>query len=510
MKETAKYDFFECSFSELSEKEKQEIVLRDCAEFVHETGKVQKNISAFRKGEDLFAVRFMPEEEGVWEYRIHRENGELRGSFLCVEAKPNRHGVVKTSGDQFVYEDGTRYFPFGTTCYAWIYQPEAVQQKTVETLQNTCFNKMRMLVFPKYMPFNTEEPPYFPFEKESGTWKVRRLSFSFWDHLDEKLLGLEKLAIEADLILFHPYDKWGLADLPQQDSLTYVEYCIARFGAFHHIWWSLANEYEMVVKKTESDWDEIGTLISRTDPYHHLISIHDIMVLYPKKPWMTHCSIQSGDLNRIPLWKQEYEMPIVIDECGYEGDLSFHWGNLSARGMTDRFWKTVTRGGYCTHGETFYQKDEVLWWSKGGTLHGESEPRIRFLKDLLEELPGYGSAEKLLPPPNPNELRKNHVNEKSIRYVSLMQTAPEEAKYGMYADRPCKLNGEGWQLWYFEQRCPATVSVEVPKGETWTAEVIDTWEMTREPMEKNITQAGDLPLPGKLGMALLMKKDVTE
>ena len=221
---------------------------------------------------------------------------------------------------------------------------------------------------------------------------------------------------------------------------------------------------------------------------------------------MTHCSIQSGDLNRIPLWKQKYEIPIVIDECGYEGNLTFHWGNLSAKGMTDRFWKTVTRGGYCTHGETFYQKDEILWWSKGGTLHGESEPRIRFLKELLEELPGYGEAEKQFLPSNPNELKKNHADEKTIRLVSLMQTAPEETKYGMYAERPCKLNGDGWKLYYFEQRCPGTVAVEVAEGENWIAELIDTWEMTREVMQEKVEKTGNLSLPGKPGMALLLRK----
>ncbi len=506
MRNIAEYDFFEVSFSDGSQKNRQEIVLKDCAEFVHETGKIRRKVSAFRKEEDLFAVRFMPEEEGVWNYRIQREEGELCGTFFCTTPEENRHGVVKTAGDQFMYADGTRYFPFGTTCYAWIYQPEKIRRKTIETLKESCFNKIRMLIFPKHMPFNMEEPPCFPFEKNEKGWQIQNLNFVFWNQLDQNLLELEELGMEADLILFHPYDKWGLAELSQQESLAYVEYCIARYGAFHNIWWSLANEYELVVKKTEKDWDELGEVLQKKDPWHHLISIHNIMVPYPKRTWMTHCSIQSGDLNRIPLWKQKYEIPIVIDECGYEGNLTFHWGNLSAKGMTDRFWKTVTRGGYCTHGETFYQKDEILWWSKGGTLHGESEPRIRFLKELLEELPGYGEAEKQFLPSNPNELKKNHADEKTIRLVSLMQTAPEETKYGMYAERPCKLNGDGWKLYYFEQRCPGTVAVEVAEGENWIAELIDTWEMTREVMQEKVEKTGNLSLPGKPGMALLLRK----
>lgn len=32
--------------------------------------------------------------------------------------------------------------------------------------------------------------------------------------------------------------------------------------------------------------------------------------------------------------------------------------------------------------------DDILWWSHGGKLHGESEPRLSFLKKILDETPG--------------------------------------------------------------------------------------------------------------------------
>ena len=34
--------------------------------------------------------------------------------------------------------------------------------------------------------------------------------------------------------------------------------------------------------------------------------------------------------------------------------------------------------------------DEVVWWSKGGDLHGESPARIAFLRDVLNEAPPEG------------------------------------------------------------------------------------------------------------------------
>ena len=60
--------------------------------------------------------------------------------------------------------------------------------------------------------------------------------------------------------------------------------------------------------------------------------------------------------------------------------------------MVNRFWKVTTSGGYCTHGEVFLDPQQenideaVLWWAKGGSLHGESPKRIAFLRKIMEEI----------------------------------------------------------------------------------------------------------------------------
>ena len=50
------------------------------------------------------------------------------------------------------------------------------------------------------------------------------------------------------------------------------------------------------------------------------------------------------------------------------------------------------RGGYAGHGETFVNPEDILWWSHGGKLHGESPARIRFLHEILTQTPGLGSV----------------------------------------------------------------------------------------------------------------------
>ena len=33
---------------------------------------------------------------------------------------------------------------------------------------------------------------------------------------------------------------------------------------------------------------------------------------------------------------------------------------------------------------------ELLWWSKGGELRGDSAPRIAFLREIIKQVPGQG------------------------------------------------------------------------------------------------------------------------
>ena len=71
--------------------------------------------------------------------------------------------------------------------------------------------------------------------------------------------------------------------------------------------------------------------------------------------------------------------PVVLDEIAYEGDIQHGWGNLTGEEMLRRFWEAACRGGYPGHGETYLNKENILWWSHGGKLHGESHKRFGFL-----------------------------------------------------------------------------------------------------------------------------------
>ena len=255
-----------------------------------------------------------------------------------------------------------------------------------------------MCVFPKWYTWNKNEPPLYAFEgtpPNNGISRgsIRR-SFSIWNR---RIAQLRDLGIEADVIILHPYDEghWGFDRMPADADDRYVRYLVSRLAAFRNVWWSLANEYDFMKEKRESDWDRLIRVVHESDPYGHLTSIHNGRELYNHtNPLLTHASIQNGsaaeDAGRAVLYRDVYRKPIVFDEIKYEGNIPLRWGNLSAEEMVHRFWECIVAGTYPGHGECLLDPSDVLWWSKGGVLRGQSPARIAFLREILATAPAEG------------------------------------------------------------------------------------------------------------------------
>src|SRR5262249_3305345 len=315
-------------------------------------------------GDGVYRVRFMPEAQGEWQYETKSNRAELngkKGAFTATRPSAGNHGPMRVRNTyHFAYADGTPFFPIGTTCYAWMHQDERLQEQTLATLKAGPFNKLRACVFPKWYAYNRTEPTLYPFVgKPPNAWDFSRFNPDFFRHLEKRIGQLRDLGIEADLILFHPYDKghWGFDRMGAAVDDRYLRYLIARLAAYRNVWWSLANEYDFLKEKTEADWDQYFQLVARTDPYGHLRSIHNGTLIYNHtQPWVTHASIQNGsavaDFGRALLYRDVYRKPVVFDEVKYEGDIEQRWGNLSAEEMVHRFWQGAIAGTYVGHGET--------------------------------------------------------------------------------------------------------------------------------------------------------------
>lgn len=435
-----------------------------------------RDVAGFYDGGDTYSVRFSPHRTGDWTFRTTSNDPKLAGitgRFACVEPSSGNHGPVSVRDTfHFGYADGTLYLPFGTTCYAWNHQGDALEDQTLRTLAAAPFNKMRMCVFPKSYAYNQNEPKYYPFEGKSGN-DFTRLNPACFRHLEQRIGDLQRLGIEADLILFHPYDRWGYQDMGAEADDRYLRYVIARLASYRNVWWSMANEYNFMKKKTLTDWERLAGIVKSADPYGRLVSIHnggELDAMYDhRKPWVSHVSLQSSEVGQGSALRQRFGKPVIYDECKYEGNIPKRWGDISAREMVRRFWLGITQGCYVGHGETYIHPEDILWWSKGGVLHGESPERIGFLRKTLEESTPSG-----------------------FRAI--------EAYY------PCAgVEGE-FYLYYLDIHQPVSFAFELPAGGPFAIDLIDPWEMTVKPLGRGHQGKAEVKLPGRPHLALRVRR----
>jgi hypothetical protein len=489
---------------------------------------LKREVTGFYDGNGKYIVRFMPDKVGAWRYMTHSNVPALdgqTGQFNCHAPSAGNHGPVRVNNTyHFAYADGTPYRQLGTTCYAWTSQPRELQDQTLKTLAGAPFNKLRMCVFPKRYTWNENEPPLYPFEgtpptaakyvpprpgqipgldsagaKAGGQWDYTRFNPAYFQHLEQRVLDLQKLGIEADVILLHPYDEghWGFDRMPDEVDDRYLRYVVARLAAYRNVWWSMANEFDFMTEKQPKDWDRMIQVVAEADPYDHLLSIHNGRLLYNHtNPLLTHASIQNGsaaeEAGRAVLYRDVYRKPIVFDEIKYEGDIPKRWGNLSGEEMVHRFWECTIAGTYPGHGECYLHEDDVLWWSKGGVLRGQSPARIQFLREVLKTAPPEG-----------------------LEPIDKWQYPDIAGKAGKY------------YLIYFGKERPTRWKFFLPRhelaeGMQFKIELLDTWNMSTSPIDWTATvraeseyvfvdkENREVTLPGRPGMALRITRVAAE
>lgn len=120
-------------------------------------------------------------------------------------------------------------------------------------------------------------------------------------------------------------------------------------------------------------------------------------------------------------------------------------------------------------------KDNILWWSHGGELHGESPERIKFLKKIMDETPAPGLC--------PMEGEWDEV-------AATVDRFPAPAQY---------------YLFYYSFMRPSFREYYFDDETEFEVEVLDTWNMTIE--NKGIFKGKfRVELPGREYMAVRVRE----
>ncbi len=438
------------------------------------------DVNGFYDGNGIYRLRFSPDTVGRWSYETTgsaKSLSGLTGSFDCIPAKSGNRGPVGPAHRfHFQYADGTPYFPFGTTCYAYGFIPQPYPSQTLTDLKSAKFNKVRMCLLPKGL--GNLQPVAMPFELKpgatrpvKGNFDLARLNPAYFQHVESCIQDLLAAGIQADVILFHPYDSWGFKSMGEEADDRYLRYAVARLSAYRNVWWSVANEFDLIRSKSTKDWDRFFRIITESDPYSRLRSIHYSRVMYDyTKPWCTHASLQAYDFDKSAERLAAWDKPIIYDEIQYEGNISSRWGNLSPEEMTYRFWRAIVNGVYASHGETYMTSDGAPVWSNAGELRGTSPARLAFLHEVLRKTGTTGLF------------------------------APEKPYY-TNAGNPGQV-----YLWFFDYHCAAEYEFPLPDTAHFKATMIDPWTMTTAPVPGTFSGKSHLKLSGKPYRAVLFEK----
>lgn len=358
-------------------------------------------VPGFWDGGGTCRIRFAPPSAVNWTDETRGNQPALdrrKGFFEAGSSSPGNHGPVEVFKTFYLhYAEGAPYHSFGMTCYAWIHRTAELLEQTLLKLTDSPFNKIRFCISPKGYAYNQNEPERFAFQTgEDGKSDLDRPDPVFWRHLERHLLDLRKLGIEVNLILWHPYNRWGFASMrDEQDNPR--RYGIAHLSAFS-ICLVVAGQrvrfYDPGAQGAPrpqqwEDWDRFFSILEKENSFQHLPDIHNSSRWYDHpRPWVTYASLQTFDRNGGVRFRK-YRNTVLYDGRKYEENIPQEWGDLDGQIMIQRLWLGTLNRCYVGQGETCRDPQDILWWSDGGVLRGEGLPCSRWLKEFTAKVPPF-------------------------------------------------------------------------------------------------------------------------
>ncbi len=276
------------------------------AEFVAPSG-IRFRVEGFHDGEDLWKVRFVPREHGLWSWTARITGGakpvEAAGAFECRGT--HGHGFLRLSARnpfRYEYEDGTPFYPIGIQTCDFLRpdfdgpEPGQGESRTVsnaEWLQ--AFTGAVNLVRTQFgqgtragcaLPLIAAPPKGKPGEAlDPFRYRPDRYDLDLAARIDAVYREQREAGVSQILILFQDMSLWGGGDTAfgkvrdresyktlRAANLTlqeqYIRYIVARYGAFVDIF-EIFNEDSYA---PDDYLAHLAALIRKADPYGRLLT----------------------------------------------------------------------------------------------------------------------------------------------------------------------------------------------------------------------------------------------
>jgi hypothetical protein len=404
-------------------------------------------IYGFYDGGYIWRIRFMPNEEGEWKYKLYFSDGStkpIEGSFLCKPS--NIRGPLRIYSPNSIWfctADGSPFFLFAYD------MEEADVVAEMGKLEDT-------LDFVQKFGFNAIVAPHCGFSGIPGIgyrvpwvntgegFDFSRYDLRFWRNMDKVLFSLKRrnmYLIPANIF----GGTNGVPRMPREEWENFVSYWTARWSGFYNATFQPITEWEEGFRPVEVL--EILELIRKYDPWQRLISVHSWN--YSKKaleicssPFYDYFTLQDKlidwDYHKYKGLMEEIQRvakkPILAQECIWEGDGYQGEAGLDVANLRKACWTILLSGAHLSYGDQVTPPREIgrngIFFGNWGKLMepaGLLYPYLKFMYQVLTSVPWWKMK------PNPQIENKNVVclasTDKSVFLVYL----PEGGNVVLYS-----------------------------------------------------------------------------
>jgi len=303
-------------------------------------------LQGFYDGENSWQVRFMPDQQGIWEYSVASSDSSMvvEGQFECVAS--DIPGLISTYDKNpiwFGFKKGgpviLRSLHIGDRFFANQNNPETDEQWSdalrTEFLDWTQEQGYNMLSIASHL-LNRQQ------ESRGQGWNTPDL----WDEEKQQPNPAEYQRMEAILddlrdrgIIVYPFAGFfgRGSDFPKEETAQdlYIEYTLARLGSYWNLLYMVGGPEPLLPKYpyfTKGEVDKIARKIKAADVYGHLLSTHNRTGddEYMEYPWNDYAILQGPKtidrqkLSREALKNHHPDRPLYLQETLWPGNMYGH------------------------------------------------------------------------------------------------------------------------------------------------------------------------------------------
>ena len=315
------------------------------AEFRSPDGGRTKVMPGFWDGGSTFRLRYSPDYEGRWDFRIISNLPSVDKKIFEFQASPARtKGFIEVFNTRFFRytTPNTAHYWMGDTLYSFATIPWETFKSLVDIRADQKFNHLRGLVL------GSDETA------KAVLADPDRPVVEHFREVDRRVDYMNQKGLTYDLILGGDRNQLDELLPRRRQRERYVRYLVARYSAFN-ITWQGVQEFEEYENGREL-LTELNKYIAEMDPYKHPRSTHTIATssTLADDGWMTYIVQQSSAPSLAALDYELNGLPIVNTEFGYEdsGAGKSHPHHVDSDEFRKRLWRAAMRGQYPTFGNT--------------------------------------------------------------------------------------------------------------------------------------------------------------